>query len=153
MKKLFGFLLSLVFFLLLTHPAQAQIITSEKLITVDIGSQSLRAWEGGQIKHETKVSTGMKLTPTVKGSFNITRKVPMQDMRGPSPYKQYYPTGRYLVKNVPHVMYFYRAYAIHGAYWHNNFGRPASHGCVNVPLASAEWLFNWADHGTRVEVY
>jgi lipoprotein-anchoring transpeptidase ErfK/SrfK len=153
MRKLISIILSFFLFLFLALPVNAQIITSEKLITVDIGSQTLRAWEGGQIKHETRVSTGMYLTPTVRGSFKIRSKVPMQDMRGPSPYKQYYPSGKYLVKNVPHVMYFYQAYAIHGAYWHNNFGRRASHGCVNVPLASAEWLFNWAGVGTRVEVY
>jgi lipoprotein-anchoring transpeptidase ErfK/SrfK len=154
MKKLILLLLFVLSSLFIVTPVHAaDIITSDKLITVDLGSQTLRAWEGGQIKHETKISSGMKLTPTVRGSFKIRTKVPMQDMRGPSPYKQYYPTGKYLVKNVPHVMYFYQAYAIHGAYWHNNFGRPASHGCVNVPLASAEWLYNWAGVGTRVEVY
>ena len=155
MKKLLSIALSFFLFLFIVAPvnAQTEILTTDKLITIDIGSQTLRAWQNGQIQHETKISSGMSLTPTVKGSFKIRTKVPMQDMRGPSPYKQYYPTGRYLVKNVPHVMYFYQAYAIHGAYWHNNFGRPASHGCVNVPLASAEWLFNWADQGTRVEVY
>jgi hypothetical protein len=42
-------------------------------------------------------------------------------------------------------MYFYGAYSIHGAYWHNDFGRPRSHGCVNVPIADAKWLFEWAD--------
>ncbi|MGK5095299.1 L,D-transpeptidase [Deltaproteobacteria bacterium TL4] len=53
----------------------------------------------------------------------------------------------------PHVMYFYQGYAIHGAYWHQNFGRVASHGCVNVPFPSAEWLYNFAIVGTRIEVY
>lgn len=154
MQKILSFLSVFVFFLFLALPVHAgEILTTGKLITVDIGSQTLRAWQDGKIQHETKVSTGMYLTPTVKGSFKIRTKVPMQDMRGPSPYKQYYPSGKYLVKNVPHVMYFYQAYAIHGAYWHNNFGRPASHGCVNVPLASAEWLYNWADVGTQVEIY
>lgn len=152
MQKLF-FILLLFFFFFTPKTFAADIITAEKLITVDIGSQTLTAWENGQIQHQTKVSTGMSLTPTVKGSFKIRTKIPLQDMKGPSPYKQYYPTGYYLVKNVPHVMYFYQAYAIHGAYWHNNFGRTASHGCVNVPLASAEWLYNWAGVGTRVEVF
>lgn len=126
----------------------AEIITNEKLITVDIGSQTLRAWENGQIVHETKVSTGMRYTPTVKGSFKIGRKYPVKDMKG-----RYAPYPPYHLKNVPHVMFFHGAYAIHGAYWHNKFGTRASHGCVNVPLASAEWLFNWAEPGTRVEVY
>jgi lipoprotein-anchoring transpeptidase ErfK/SrfK len=74
-------------------------------------------------------------------------------MRGPSPYKDIYPSGRYLVKNVPFSMYFFEGYAIHGAYWHNNFGRPASHGCVNVPVAAAKWLYDFVPIGTRVEVY
>jgi lipoprotein-anchoring transpeptidase ErfK/SrfK len=131
----------------------ADIFTTDKLITVNLGSQTLTAWDKGQIAHQTKVSTGMNLTPTIKGSFKIYYKTPLQDMRGLSPYKNIYPTGRYLVKNVPNVMYFYQGYAIHGAYWHNNFGRVASHGCVNVPLASAAWLYNFANVGTIVEVF
>lgn len=141
-------------FLFITSPTQAaDVFTNEKLITVDIGSQKLTAWENGKVVLETKVSTGMKLTPTVKGSFKIYNKIPLHDMRGPSPYKDIYPSGKYLVKNVPNSMYFYKAYAIHGAYWHNNFGRVASHGCVNVPLAAAQQLFDWASVGTRVEIW
>lgn len=153
MRRLLVLFFGIFLFLAAPGIASAQILTTDKLITVDLGSQTLTAWQNGQIQHQTKVSTGMSLTPTVKGSFKIRTKIPKQDMRGPSPYKQYYPNGKYHIKDVPHVMYFYQAYAIHGAYWHNNFGRPASHGCVNVPLASAEWLYNWAEPGTRVEVY
>ena len=152
MKRLF-FLVAAVLFLYIPKSASAQIITAEKLITVDTGSQTVTAWNNGQIQYQTKASTGMYLTPTVKGSFKIRTKIPMQDMRGPSPYRQYHPSGKYYIKNVPHVMYFYQAYAFHGAYWHNNFGRRASHGCVNLPLAAAEWLYNFADVGTRVEVF
>ena len=153
MRKLLVFVLFALFLFITPKTFAADIYTNEKMITVDLGSQYLRAWQDGKVVHETKVSSGMNLTPTVKGSFKIRTKLPIQDMRGPSPYKKIYPTGKYLTKNVPHVMYFYQGYAIHGAYWHNNFGRPASHGCVNVPLASAEWLYNWADVGTRVEVF
>lgn len=145
--------IALIFFLIPVNAFASDIFTNEKLITVDTGSQKLTAWENGKIVHETKVSTGMKLTPTVKGSFKVYYKTPLHDMRGPSPYKNIYPSGKYHIKNVPHSMYFYQGYAIHGAYWHNNFGRVASHGCVNVPLASAEWLFNWSPVGTRVEVW
>lgn len=153
MKKL---LFLIIFFLPFFFPSSsfaADIYTTEKLITVDIGSQTLTAWEGGKVQHQTKVSTGMYLTPTVKGSFKIKTKLDKQDMRGPSPYKTTYPSGKYYIKDVPHVMYFYQAYAFHGAYWHNNFGRRASHGCVNMPLASAEWLYNWAQVGTQVEIF
>lgn len=153
MKQIFSLLVSLLFLLIFVPTANAQIFTNEKMITVDLGSQKLTAWDQGKIVYETKVSTGMNLTPTVKGSFKIYSKTPLQDMRGASPYKNIYPTGKYLVKNVPHVMYFFEGYAIHGAYWHNNFGRVASHGCVNVPLKAAEWLYNFAPIGTRVEVF
>lgn len=148
MKKFLILIFALAFFAL-PEPSHAQdIITTEKMITVDIGKQILYAWEGGQIVHETKVSTGMRYTPTVKGSFKVKWKVPLQDMKGSYP-----PYPPYKIKNVPHVMYFYGAYAIHGTYWHNKFGTRASHGCVNVPVTSAEWLFNWAQIGTRVEVF
>jgi lipoprotein-anchoring transpeptidase ErfK/SrfK len=153
MKVLLAVIVNLIFFLVLSSPTQAQIYTTEKLITVNLGSQTLTAWEDAKVVHQTKVSTGLKLTPTVKGSFKIYYKTPLHDMRGPSPYKNIYPSGRYHIKNVPHSLYFYQGYAIHGAYWHNNFGRVASHGCVNVPLASAQWLYNFADVGTRVEVF
>jgi lipoprotein-anchoring transpeptidase ErfK/SrfK len=152
-KFLAGLIVLVSIFFYITPGASAQIYTNEKLITVDTGSQRLTAWEGGKIVHQTKVSTGMRLTPTVKGSYKVYYKTPLSDMRGPSPYKDIYPTGKYHIKNVPHSMYFFEGYAIHGAYWHNNFGRVASHGCVNTPLASAEWLYNFAPVGTRVEVY
>lgn len=154
MRYILTLILSIAFLLITPHAAHASdILTTEKLITVDLGSQSLTAWENGQVQHQTKISSGMWLTPTVKGSFRTYYKTPLQDMKGPSPYKKMYPSGKYLTKNVPHIMYFYEGYAIHGAYWHNSFGAPASHGCVNVPLASAEWLYNWAPVGTRIEIF
>ncbi len=59
----------------------------------------------------------------------------------------------YNVPEVPSVMYFTDVgHAIHGAYWHNNFGTPMSHGCVNLPLDVAEWLYRWASEGTPVTV-
>lgn len=153
MRLFLPIIISFMTFAIFPSTASADVITSGKLITVDTGKQMLYAWDGGQIVHQTKVSTGMKLTPTVKGSFKIQRKVPIQDMRGPSPYKNIYPSGKYHIKDVKHVMYFYQGYAIHAAHWHNNFGVRASHGCVNVPPASAEWLFNWAENGTQIEVF
>lgn len=147
MKKLLLTIFA-VLFLFFPTTADAQIITDKKLITVDRGKQMLYAWEGGKIVNQTPVSTGMYYTPTVKGSFSIRRKVPLQDMKGSyPPYEPYY------IKNVPNVMYFYGAYAIHGVYWHNSFGSRASHGCVNVPVTFSKWLYDWADMGTRVEVF
>ena len=112
MKRLlyiFFTLCALVFFV---PSADAAIYTNEKLITVDLGSQTLTAWQDGKIQHQTKVSTGMKLTPTVKGNFSVYMKNPLHDMRGPSPYKNIYPSGKYHIKNVPHSLYFYQGCAI-----------------------------------------
>lgn len=148
MKKLL-FIFSTFFFLFFAQNSFAQgIYTTEKLITVDTGSQRVYAWEGGQVRNQFVVSTGMRYTPTVKGSFRIRRKVALQDMKG------YYPPYEpYFIKDVPNVMYFYGAYAIHGTHWHNKFGTRASHGCVNLKLTDAQWLYDWAQVGTRVEVF
>lgn len=56
----------------------------------------------------------------------------------------------YFLPAVPYVMYFHGNYGLHGTYWHNNFGQPMSHGCVNLPTDAAQWLFNWAPIGTKV---
>jgi len=148
MKKQVLVLLLFLFFLFGNPIHAADIYTTEKLITVDLHKQMLFAWDGGNIIDKTKVSTGLRKTPTVKGSFKIRYKLTSQTMKGES--KAY---GKYFYKNVPDVMYFYQGYAIHGAYWHNRFGSPASHGCVNVPLAFASWLYEWAPKGTRVEIF
>jgi lipoprotein-anchoring transpeptidase ErfK/SrfK len=153
LKLLTALFVAVFLFVTPQNSSAADVFTNEKLISVDLGSQKLMAWENGKVVYETKISSGMKLTPTVKGSFKIYYKTPLSDMRGPSPYKDIYPSGKYLTKNVPNSMYFYQGYAVHGAYWHNNFGRPASHGCVNTPLAAAKWLYDWAPVGTRVEVW
>jgi len=142
------FLFFAVFLFVNPSSAHAEITTSGKLITVDIGKQMLYAWDGGKIVYQTPVSTGMYYTPTVKGSFKIYKKYALQDMKG-----HYLPYEPYSIKNVPNVMYFYQAYAIHGAYWHNHFGSVYTHGCVNVPVPASQWLFAFADTGTRVEVF
>lgn len=152
MKRLLILILILIFFSVVPK-ANAGIYTTEKMITVDLGSQTLRGWKDGKIVYETKASTGMYLTPTVKGSFKIYLKFPLQDMKGPSPYRNIYPAGRYYIKNVPYVMYFYQGYAIHGNYWRGYFGSPGSHGCVGISPTDAQWLYSWADIGTRVEVF
>lgn len=149
MKRVFTFLFIILFaFSLFTNYASAQVYTTEKLITVDIGSQKLYAWENGQIVNQSVISTGMYYTPTVKGDFRIYRKYDLQNMKG-----NYPPYEPYFLKNVPNVMYFYKAYAIHGAYWHNQFGSRVTHGCVNQPVAFSKWLYDWAPLGTRVVVF
>jgi lipoprotein-anchoring transpeptidase ErfK/SrfK len=101
------------------------------------------AWEGSEAVYAVVISTGKDGTPTPTGTFAIQSKHEIARMQGPD----------YDVPDVPFTMYYYGGYAIHGAYWHNNFGTPVSHGCTNVAVNHAEWFFNWADLGTPVVVH
>lgn len=110
----------------------------EKWIDVSLSEQKLRAYEGGRVVQEFLISSG-KWAPTPKGDFRIWYKTRSQVMKGGSKELGTY----YYLPNVPHNMFFYKGYAVHGAYWHNNFGQPMSHGCVNSPLAEVAELFEW----------
>jgi lipoprotein-anchoring transpeptidase ErfK/SrfK len=112
-------------------------------IDVDLTNQMVYAFEGDVVVNSFVVSTGTWLTPTVTGKHKIWIKVRVQDMKGPG----------YYLPDVPYVMFFYRDYGLHGTYWHNNFGTPMSHGCVNLRTEDAAWLFNWASVGTIVNVH
>ena len=112
----------------------------EKWIEVDLSDQALRAYEGVQVVFTATVSTGKAHTPTVEGKFRIRRKHVSQLMTGPG----------YYLPNVPFVMYFYGGYALHGAYWHDRWGTPTSHGCINLRREDARWLFDWTAPGVAV---
>jgi hypothetical protein len=111
----------------------------EKWIDVSLDEQKLRAFEGSTVVKEFLISSG-KWSATPKGDFRIWYKTRAQLMHGGSKELGTY----YYLPNVPSNMFFYQGYAIHGAYWHNNFGNPMSHGCVNAPLAEVADLFEWA---------
>ncbi len=122
------------------EPAAASAVGKEVL--VDLSSQRAYAYENGVLLNSFVVSTGLPGTPTVTGTFAIYVKYRSAGMSGPG----------YNLPNVPYVMYFYRGYGLHGTYWHNNFGHPMSHGCVNFRTSDAEWIYNWAPVGTTVRV-
>jgi lipoprotein-anchoring transpeptidase ErfK/SrfK len=115
----------------------------ERWIDVDLSEQLLTAYEGTEPVRQVVVSTGLPATPTVVGQFRIYVKYESTLMTGDD----------YYLPNVPYTMYFYKGYGLHGTYWHNNFGRPMSHGCVNLPTPEAEWLFGFASVGTLVNVH
>jgi lipoprotein-anchoring transpeptidase ErfK/SrfK len=112
-------------------------------IDVNLSTQSVYAYEGDTVVNSFIVSTGTSYTPTVTGKFKIWIKLKSTSMSGPG----------YYLPNVPYVMYFYKGYGLHGTYWHNNFGTPMSHGCVNLRTSDAEWLYYWASEGTVVNVH
>lgn len=111
----------------------------EKWIEVDLSEQKLRAWEGSSLFLETLISSGKPWTPTVTGEFRIWSKFQYAKMSGGSKERGNY----YYLPNVPYIMYFYKDFSLHGTYWHNNFGHPMSHGCVNLPTPIAEKLYYW----------
>ncbi len=112
----------------------------QRWIDVNLSAQTLTAYQGDTPVFSASISGGLPGTPTVVGRFAIYTKLTSTRMTGPG----------YDLPNVPYTMYFYRGYAIHGTYWHNNFGYPMSHGCVNMRTQDAAWVFNWASIGTPV---
>lgn len=120
----------------------------EKWIEIDLSEQRIYMKEGGNTVGSFLVSTG-KWAPTPKGEWRIWTKLRYTRMRGGSKALGTF----YDLPNVPYVMYYYQGYGVHGAYWHNDFGRPRSHGCTNMKPEEAAIVFNWANVGTRVVVH
>ncbi len=125
--------------------------TSTKRIIVDRSEQMLTAYDGDTVFMTAYVSTGLKLTPTPRGNFAVFRKTPTRYMQGPLPgagLEQYYD-----LPGVPWNLYFTSEGAvIHGAYWHDSFGKPYSHGCVNLLPEEAKKLYYWAEIGTKITI-
>lgn len=126
-------------------PIAVNAPTTGKWIDVNVTNQTITAYEGTTPLKTILVSTGLPRTPTVLGTFKILRKYPAVRMTGGTPGYDYYD-----LPNVPYSMFFYQGYAIHGTYWHSNFGHPMSHGCVNLPTSEAKWFYEWAPIGTPV---
>ena len=130
---------------------------SNKRIEIDLTNQRLLAYEGNRKIYEFVVSTG-KWGRTPTGTFDIWIKLRYTTMSGGSKALGTY----YYLPNVPYTMYFYnddipkhRGFGIHGTYWHNNFGQPMSHGCINMKTEDVEKLYKWAmpDEGDKSVVY
>jgi lipoprotein-anchoring transpeptidase ErfK/SrfK len=118
-----------------------------KAIVVSIGQQMMWAYKGDLVMLNSYVSTGRAGFDTPLGNFAILSKLPSQTMAGVIGGEYYN------VPDVPWVMYFTNGgHALHGTYWHSNFGTPMSHGCVNLPMDVAAWLYDWAPVGTPVMI-
>lgn len=121
---------------------------SEKWIEIDLSDLKLYAWEGNRKVFEFLISTGRPGYNTPTGEFKVWRKVRSQAYRGGSQARGDY----YYLPNVPFSLFFgggnvsnWKGYAIHGAYWHNDFGiKNRSSGCVNLRISDAEQVYNWA---------
>lgn len=133
-----------------TSPPPGAPSSEAKWIEVDLTHQYLRAWEYNHKVFGEYVSTGVAAHPTPTGTFHIFYKLRYDDMTGGQPGTSDY----YNLPNVPWVMYFLQGgYALHGTYWHHNFGHVMSHGCVNMTIAGAAWVYAWAPVGTTVWIH
>jgi len=124
-------------------PRPALIRPDERWVGVNLREQTLVAYEGDQPVYAALVATGLPQTPTVRGIFRTWLRLKWGKMAGGS----YATGGYYYLEDVTWTMYFYRGYALHTAYWHDAFGRPRSHGCVNLSPYDAWWIFQWSEAG------
>jgi len=122
-------------------PPYPAILEGKQIIIV-LSTQRVYAFDGSIVVRRFIVSTGLPNTPTVEGEFSIFAKYESTRMIGPD----------YDLSAVSWTMYFFEGYALHGTYWHSNFGLPMSHGCVNLETSDAKWLYKWAPIGTPVTV-
>ena len=147
-------------------PIHAQVAPEEKWIRVDRTNQVLTAYEGERQVYQARTATGAVFSTgdftTPHGIFMSSRKRPSRHMAGGDINAEDW----FDLPGVPWVSYLTKGgVAIHGTYWHNDYGRPRSHGCINVTPEAAKWIYRWTrphvpatksqmweDEGTRVEV-
>ncbi len=137
------------------EPIDPDLSEGEKRIEIDLARQNLVAYEGDQSVLSTRISSGIPSSrptnngipsETPKGRFNIYSKMPSKHMGDGRLMQGDLNLDAYELVGVPWTMFFHRletGYALHGTYWHDNFGWQMSHGCVNMRNADAKWLFRW----------
>ena len=121
-----------------------------KWVNVNLSQQVVTAYEDAKPVMVTLASTGKAKTPTDLGTWKIYWRLPKQTMEGGNLASGDY----YKLKDVPYPQYFNTTgESLHGTYWHDNFGKPMSHGCVNLSIPISGWFYNWASIGTIVYVH
>lgn len=120
-----------------------------KHISISIKEQRLRAYENGQLVNTFYISSGRWGYYTPRGNFSVLNKVPV--VRYQWSYGNNHPDN-YDLGNVPYNLRIMPHIYIHYAYWHNNFGKPMSRGCINVNLKDSKWIYRWADEDISVSI-
>ena len=132
------------------EPLDPNAPLENKRIEVNLTTQTLTAYEHDMIQFETTISSGIPAgrpnpnelsTKTPSGEFRILSKYPSKHMGNGSLFAG---VDDYELPGVPWTCFFTSAgHAFHGTYWHENFGTPMSHGCINMRTEEAKWLFRW----------
>lgn len=117
-------------------------------IEADLSSQTLTAWNDDEVVAVSPISSGKPGFQTPRGVFTISTKWPARRAIG-SKHDE-----AWNIPAVPWVMVFRSGgFYVHGVYWRDDFGEPVSHGCVTLPVAFAEWLYDWTPPGTRIWIH
>ncbi len=125
-------------------------VDNNRWIDVNLYEQILSVYDNGQLVFATLMATGMDPFYTRPGLFKIYEKKELETMSGAFEANR---SDYYYLEDVPWTMYFDEDRALHGAYWRAWFGVPQSHGCVNLSVGDAHWLFDWAKQGDWVYVW
>lgn len=124
-----------------------QAAPGEKWVDLNLSNKTVTAYEGATVVHgPVSIVDGAAETPTVTGTYKVYLQYESQTMRGENA-----DGSPYVAEDVPWVSYFYSGYAFHGAGWRSSFGYSGSHGCVNMPVSEAQWIYNWVDTNTVVQ--
>lgn len=125
-------------------------VENGRWIDINLYDQTISVYDNSRLVFASLVSTGLDPFFTQPGLFKIYEKDEKTTMSGSftADHSDYY-----YLEDVPYTMYFDEARALHGAYWHSVFGYQRSHGCVNMSLADAHWLYDWASIGDWVFVH
>jgi len=118
--------------------SRPETVTTERWISIDLYEQTLIAYEDENPVFATLVSTGLDRWPTYEGTFSIYYRTQREFMSWGTVGDDFY-----ALEEVPWTMYFDQGRALHGAYWHDGFGYRRSHGCVNLSITDAYWLYGW----------
>ena len=125
-------------------------IEGGRWIEVNLFEQTISVYEQNQLVFATLIASGMEPFWTRPGLFQIYEKLNSTPMRGAFEVDR---SDAYYLEDVPWTMYFDERRALHGAYWRANLGFPQSHGCVNISIGDAQWIYNWAELGDWVYVW
>lgn len=123
-------------------------VNLQRRIDVDLGSQTATLIENGNVVRSWSISSGKAATPTDVGNFTVYAHLRSQNMKSREPDGSITETP-----NVPWVTYFNGDEGFHGTYWHNDFGNPRSHGCINMPIDVAKFVYDWSPLGMEVSVH
>ena len=136
--------------LAIPNPTPPNGVDTDRWIEINLEEQVLTVYENRQMVFATLIASGVEPYWTQPGLFQIYEKKETETMSGAFAADR---SDYYYLQNVPWTMYYDQARALHGAYWHTNFGYPQSHGCVNLSVGDAHWLYNWAQVGDWVWVH